>query len=584
MASLWEVDPIQISALANAQYPTIGGGTGTWQFIFPDSGTSADGDIHVNMAINSGGTGRTGANSGESPIVPEVINATNPQLTTIDGLNSSQTIVRGIFRYYTEHFSSTTKGERKFEIHPATELLKWNGSAFAVVDSYRPNIKFDNGNTSQSIAHMTTEFDGSDIMTAAVMVADSNKIVFTYPSPRFNYCIYDGVTLSGLTNDFVSSYFLLKPNLVPTAVIRCRLVTNTIVAAVAAGLVSNQTVTVNALTRCDLLVVSNRIASLAAGQTGTFTWPVEFITLNITNLGAVPPPVALFSGTPTNGPTPLTVTFTDGSTGSITNRSWDFGNGDTSNTTATTVLYTYNAAGTNTVRLIVSGLGGSSTNSKSNYIVVSSELTPPSASFSGNPTNGTEPLAVTFSDTSTGNISNRFWDFGDSSTTNITTNSVVHVYAAGAYPVTLIVTGPDGTSTNTKPNYIMVLTAFQSWQVQYFGSTDNPSADPNADPDGDGFSNLQEYLTGTDPTNSASAFRITSVIGTGSDIFITWETGLGKTNALESTAGTGNGNYDTNGFAAIFTVTNTASTVTNFLDMGAATNFPSRYYRLRLVP
>ena len=270
----------------------------------------------------------------------------------IDSLNGTGHRARDlplVFRAFT--------GERKYEIHPAIELLKWNGSAFVVTNDYRSNIKFDNGNTSQSIAHMTTTFDGSDIMTAAVMVADSNKIVFTYPSPRFNYCIYDGVTLSGLTNDFVSSYFLLKPNLVPTAVIRCRLVTNTIAAAVAAGLVSNQTVTVNALTRCDLLVVSNQIASLTAGQTGTFTWPVEFITLNITNLGAVPPPVVAFSGAPTNGPAPLIVTFTDSSTGSITNRAWDFGNGDTSNTTATSVQYTYNADGTNNVSLIVSGAG-----------------------------------------------------------------------------------------------------------------------------------------------------------------------------------------------------------------------------------
>ncbi len=315
MASLWEVDPVQISSLANAQYSSVGGGTSTWQFIFPAFLLAADGDIHVNMGIDTNGTGSTSGNQGESPIVPEVINATAAQLTTIDSLNGSQTIVRGIFRWYSEH-----TGERKYEIHPATELLKWSGSAFVLTNDYRPNIKFDNGNTSQSTQHMITTFDGSDVMTAAVMVADSTKIVFTYPSPRFNYCIYDGVTLSALTNDFVSQYFLLKPNLVPTAVIRCRIVTNTIAAAVAAGLVSNQTVTVNALTRCDLLGVSNKIASLTAGHTNVFAWPVEFITLNITNLGW-PPPVAIFSGSPTNGTEPLAVTFTDASTGSITNRS-----------------------------------------------------------------------------------------------------------------------------------------------------------------------------------------------------------------------------------------------------------------------
>ena len=146
MASLWEVDPIQISALANAQYPSIGGGTSTWQFIFPSFGTAADGDIHVNMAIDSSGTGKTGGNSSESPIVPEVINATSTNLTIIDGLNGQQAIVRGIFRWYSEH-----TGERKYEIHPATELLRWNGSAYILTNDYRPNIKFDNGNTTQSI-------------------------------------------------------------------------------------------------------------------------------------------------------------------------------------------------------------------------------------------------------------------------------------------------------------------------------------------------------------------------------------------------------------------------------------------------
>ena len=57
--------------------------------------------------------------------------------------------------------------------------------------------------------------------------------------------------------------------------------------------------------------------------------------------------------------------------------------------------------------------------------------------------------------------------------------------------------------------------------------------------------------------------------------------GSGKTNALQATNG---GGYGTNGFADIFTVTNTLGTVTNYLDVGGATNVPARYYRVRLVP
>jgi thrombospondin type 3 repeat protein len=110
----------------------------------------------------------------------------------------------------------------------------------------------------------------------------------------------------------------------------------------------------------------------------------------------------------------------------------------------------------------------------------------------------------------------------------------------------------------------------------------NP-ADASIDSDGDGLSNLQEFLAGTDATNSASFFGITAVVKTNIDVGITWMTGLGKTNALERTAGTANGSYSNN-FAAIFTVTNTVGNSTNYLDVSAATNTPAQYYRVRLVP
>jgi PKD repeat protein len=183
------------------------------------------------------------------------------------------------------------------------------------------------------------------------------------------------------------------------------------------------------------------------------------------NTNSVPPspPVASFSATPTNGTAPLTVTFTDSSTGTITNRFWQFGDGNLTNTMATTMIYQYTVPGTDTVQLIVSGPGGSSTNVRANLVTVSSSggntnsVSPPVASFSAAPTNGTAPLTVTFTDSSTGTITNRFWQFGDGNLTNSMATTVTYEYTApGTNTVQLIVSGPGGSSTNVEANLITV--------------------------------------------------------------------------------------------------------------------------------
>jgi PKD repeat protein len=86
-----------------------------------------------------------------------------------------------------------------------------------------------------------------------------------------------------------------------------------------------------------------------------------------------PPPVAGFTGTPTNGAAPLMVTFTNLSTGA-TNYSWTFGDGGVSH--LTNVSYAYTNPGTFTVTLQAIGPGGSDTLMRTSYIVV----TPPPSS------------------------------------------------------------------------------------------------------------------------------------------------------------------------------------------------------------
>jgi len=69
-------------------------------------------------------------------------------------------------------------------------------------------------------------------------------------------------------------------------------------------------------------------------------------------------PTASFTASPTSGTAPLSVQFTDTSTGSPTAWSWSFGDGATS--TAQNPSHTYSAAGTYTVSLTASDASGSS--------------------------------------------------------------------------------------------------------------------------------------------------------------------------------------------------------------------------------
>ncbi|MBN1757140.1 MAG: DUF2341 domain-containing protein [Chitinispirillaceae bacterium] len=79
----------------------------------------------------------------------------------------------------------------------------------------------------------------------------------------------------------------------------------------------------------------------------------------------------------------------------------------------------------------------------------------PVAGFSCTPASGIFPLAVSFTDTSSGSITSREWYFGDGS--DDTATNPVHSYeAAGLYTVTLKITGPGGSDSLTKKDLIWV--------------------------------------------------------------------------------------------------------------------------------
>jgi PKD repeat protein len=77
------------------------------------------------------------------------------------------------------------------------------------------------------------------------------------------------------------------------------------------------------------------------------------------------------------------------------------------------------------------------------------------ADFTANPTSGKPPLDVQFTDTSKGDITSWLWDFGDGASSTL--QDPVHTYSnAGKYTVSLTVTGPKGSETETKNDYISV--------------------------------------------------------------------------------------------------------------------------------
>lgn len=90
-----------------------------------------------------------------------------------------------------------------------------------------------------------------------------------------------------------------------------------------------------------------------------------FTTVNMPSPAA---PVASFTSNMQQGLNPLTVQFTDLSTGSPTGWLWDFGDGNTSNVQSP--QHTYYVQGNYTVSLTASNAGGNSTMTRASYISV----------------------------------------------------------------------------------------------------------------------------------------------------------------------------------------------------------------------
>jgi hypothetical protein len=131
------------------------------------------------------------------------------------------------------------------------------------------------------------------------------------------------------------------------------------------------------------------------------------------------------------------------------------------------------------------------------------------------------------------------------------------------------------------------------WKQQYGLNPFDPTLS-GRDLDGTGFSALQDFLAGLDPTNPASAFRIIAINQSGGTNTVTWQTSGGDVNAssfggptvitniVQGSVGSPSGGYSNN-FSDIsgpLIIVPAGNTVTNYPD----TSGTNQFYRIRLGP
>jgi PKD repeat protein len=172
-------------------------------------------------------------------------------------------------------------------------------------------------------------------------------------------------------------------------------------------------------------------------------------TITFTNTNSTP--IANFTAIPTSGCAPLTVQFTDNSTGA-TSWAWDFDNNGTIDSTSQNPSNQYNSPGIYTVKLTATNSCGSDNITKPGLITVNPT---PIANFTAIPTSGCAPLIVQFTDNSTGSPTSWAWDFDNNGTTDSTAQNPSYQYnSPGIYTVKLTSTNSCGSNTFTRNNYI----------------------------------------------------------------------------------------------------------------------------------
>ncbi len=259
--------------------------------------------------------------------------------------------------------------------------------------------------------------------------------------------------------------------------------------------------------------------------TDLMVFAAVFLLLIVTTAAAapvMPELVADFTAEPQSGNAPLTVNFTDTSAGdAITGYQWIFSDDPAAIFTAQNPVHTFSVAGSYSVNHSAANASGTSWKNMSASITVSPAIPPaaPVASFTGSPVSGSLPLAVAFTDTSTGEVITGYqWILGDNPATVYSSRNVTHTFTTeGSFAVNHSATNAGGTSWANESAYITVIPHVnRTWTVGASGCDFTALAAALTNPllyDGDTI-----YVTNGSYTLSGTIAKSITLTGEGADV------------------------------------------------------------------
>ncbi len=606
---------------------------GTDRFVFYFAG----GDSQYRIADNSGTTNSTGVPfTGDGLHIAFTL--TSPDTYSV----SIITAVGGVQPTNTVTIIGTLAGAPGSSIDRA-RLFDINAGAGTVNNAYFNNLSFDCHDDNAGNYTSATWTNASDLGNAplangltangsTISGANTSTMTISNTQPNdagtYDVCASDACGL--ITN---SNPATLTINPTPSTVISAPSTVcggstgNTASVPVTAGasyawtITGNGTITANSGTH-SITFSAGAAGSIGLGVTATLgcsssNSATVTVTTNITAITSQPVSSTNCAGT--------VASFTV-SAGSAIGYQWLKGGSTLNNggdvSGATTATLTINPASSGDAanyKCIVFGACNSITSS-----VASLTVPPlPTASVSGGATicqgsstmiqaalTGTAPWNVTWSD---GNVQSGVGVSPAIRTVNPSTNTTYTVTAVSdancsgtssgnaAITVNPTPTGPtpgsnspinEGQTLNLTASLVTNATYGWSGPNAFASSTQNPSI-TNATISDSGTYYVAVTVNGcTSPSNSTfvtvSPFRIIAVTLQSNNVLVTWESGGGKTNQVQSANAGANGGYNsTNTFLNLgpqIILPGSSEVITNYLDAGGGTNLPARFYRIRLVP